>query len=109
MSDCALRDTGGAFNSLMELPCRGNAMPHNAFRKGYVEGWSSIRGIEHISDIPATAISMDDGPYRAGVKQVIRDACAYVPSSGITKAAELDQWFSSALQRWVRGAARNWP
>ena len=54
------------FNSLTRLH-RLLGMPQNAFRRGFVDGRSSIRGSEAAPTVPAYSAEPGKDPYRAGV------------------------------------------
>jgi hypothetical protein len=70
-------------------------MPQNAFRRGFFDGWSSIRGRERPT-IPAYSVEPGKDPYRAGVARGVQEACAKPPTGGIATA---DGWIDNALRR----------
>jgi hypothetical protein len=71
-------------------------MPQSAFRKGFVDGWSSIRGSEPAPTIPACSVEPGMAPYRAGVARGVREAQAKPIARG---TATTDGWIDNALRR----------
>jgi hypothetical protein len=78
-------------------------MPQNAFRRGFLDGWSFLRGDEPAPPAPAYSIELGSDPYRAGVALGTREACskARLKSSAATKSA-IDSWLDNALRRFRR-------
>jgi hypothetical protein len=71
-------------------------MPQNKFRRGFLDGWSSIRGSEPAPSIPAFSVEPGADPYRVGVARGVRDAKAKPPADD---AAATDAWLDNALRR----------
>ena len=51
-------------------------MPKNIFTKGFLDGWTSIRGNEPAPPVPAYSAEPGENPYRAGVALGVREASA---------------------------------
>jgi hypothetical protein len=76
------------------------AMPRNSFRKGYIDGWSSIRGDEPAPPVPAYSAEPGKSPYRVGVVRGVKDACAKAHSKPMASGSGgTDAWLESALRR----------
>jgi hypothetical protein len=71
-------------------------MPQNKFRRGFLDGWSSIRGSEPAPTIPACSVESDMDAYRAGIASGVQEAQAKRPTSGTATA---DEWIDNALRR----------
>jgi hypothetical protein len=72
-------------------------MPQNAFRRGFLDGWSSIRGSEPAPTIPPCPLEPGRDAYRAGVALGVREAQAS-PKSEVTGASAIETWFDNALR-----------
>jgi hypothetical protein len=70
-------------------------MPQNAFRSGFLAGWSSIRGNEPAPTIPTCSVETGTNPYRAGVARGVREAAN--PKTAATGSLAIDAWFDNAL------------
>jgi hypothetical protein len=73
-------------------------MPQNAFKKGFADGWSSIRGSEPVPTPPVFSAEPGRDPYRAGVARGVKEA-QVKPSAGTLDA---DTWINNALRRLWR-------
>jgi hypothetical protein len=83
---------------LTKLP-RIAQMTHDAFRKGYLDGWRSIKGPDQTPGVPARgSITLGEAPYRAGVALGIRDA-SYSTNSDCPTT--LEGWIERALRRSI--------
>jgi hypothetical protein len=71
-------------------------MPQNAFRQGFLAGWSSIRGDEPAPILPAFSAEPGRDPYRAGIARGVKEAQAEPAASD---AGTLDTWIDGALRR----------
>jgi hypothetical protein len=71
-------------------------MPQSAFRRGFLDGWSSIRGGEPALTIPACSVEPDSDPYRAGVACGVQEARVKPP---VSETATTDAWLDKALRR----------
>jgi hypothetical protein len=49
-------------------------MPQQSFKKGYLDGWSSIRGNEPAPPVPPCSVEPGENAYRAGVVRAVREA-----------------------------------
>jgi hypothetical protein len=63
-------------------------MPQSAFRRGFPDGWSSMRGNEPTPTIPAYSVEPGTDPYRAGVAGGMREAAS--PKSAVTGPSAID-------------------
>jgi hypothetical protein len=72
-------------------------MPLNAFRRGFLDGWSSIRGSEPALTIPACSVEPGTDPYRAGVARGAQEARVKPPA--IDRTLTIDVWIHNALRR----------
>jgi hypothetical protein len=72
-------------------------MPQNAFRRGFLDGWSSIRGSEPAPTVPAIALEPGRNPYRAGVACGVHEAQSS-PRSAVTGLSAIETWFDNALR-----------
>jgi len=72
-------------------------MPQNVFRRGFLDGWSSIRGSEPAPTIPACSLEPGGDPYRAGVALGVREAHAS-PRTAVTGPSAIETWFDNALR-----------
>jgi hypothetical protein len=72
-------------------------MPQSAFRRGFLDGWSSIRGSEPAPTIPPCSLEPGRDAYRAGVALGVREAQAN-PKSAVSGQSAIDTWFYNALQ-----------
>jgi hypothetical protein len=70
-------------------------VPQNAFRKGFLAGWSSIRGSEPAPTIPACTVEPGKDPYRAGVARGVQDQANQATKGTVTPEA----WIDEALRR----------
>jgi hypothetical protein len=57
-------------------------VPSNDFRKGFLDGWSSVRGSEPAPSIPACSVERGTDPYRAGFVRGVKEVRAKPPVSG---------------------------
>jgi hypothetical protein len=71
-------------------------MPQNAIRRGFLDGWSSIRGSEPAPAIPPCSLEPGGDAYRAGVALGVREAQVN-PKSAWGPSA-IDTWFDNALR-----------
>jgi hypothetical protein len=71
-------------------------MPQNKFRRGFLDGWSSIRGSEPAPSIPACSVEPGKDPYRVGVARGVLEARAKPPAGGTVTT---DAWIDNALRR----------
>jgi hypothetical protein len=71
-------------------------MPQNAFRRGFLDGWSSIRGSEPGPTIPTFSVGPGTDPYRAGVACGVREAANLKTAAKGSSA--IDAWFDNALR-----------
>jgi hypothetical protein len=71
-------------------------MTQNKFRRGFLDGWSSIRGSEPAPTIPMMLPEPGRDPYRAGVARGVQEAQAKPASDG---TATTDTWLDNALHR----------
>jgi hypothetical protein len=60
----------------VQMSSQGGRMPLNAFRRGFLDGWSSIRDSEPAPTIPACSVEPGDDPYQAGFARGVQEACA---------------------------------
>jgi hypothetical protein len=74
-------------------------VPQNKFRRGYLDGWSSIRGSEPAPPIPACTVEPGKDAYRAGVARGVQEARTKRPAKGTATA---DEWLENALRRQRR-------
>ncbi len=71
-------------------------MGKNSFRRGFLDGWSSIRGSEPAPSISACSLDPGDkDPYRAGIARGVQEAHAKPRASG---TAAPDVWLDRALR-----------
>jgi hypothetical protein len=77
-------------------------MPQNKFRRGFLDGWSSIRGSEPAPKIPACSIEPGADAYRAGVTRGVQEARAKPKASGTVTT---DTWIDNALRRPNRSSS----
>jgi hypothetical protein len=71
-------------------------MPQGAFRRGFLDGWSTLRGREPAPAIPAYSVERGTDPYRAGVACGVREAAS--PKSAVTGPSAMETWFDNALR-----------
>jgi hypothetical protein len=71
-------------------------MPNNAFRNGFLDGWSSIRGDEPAPAIAACSVEPGTDAYRTGIARGVQEACAERPTN---RTATMDAWQDKALRR----------
>jgi hypothetical protein len=72
-------------------------MPQNAFRRGFLDGWSSIRGSEPAPTIPPFSLEPRRDAYRAGVALGVREAQAN-PKSAVSGQSAIETWFDNAVR-----------
>jgi hypothetical protein len=71
-------------------------LPKNAFKKGFLDGWSSIRGNAPVPAVPQYSPEPGKDPYRVGVALGVQEARAK-PLADDTSAT--DTWLDNALRR----------
>jgi hypothetical protein len=71
-----------------------------AFTKGFVDGWSYLRGDEPAPATPAYSAESGSEPYRAGIALGVREACSKARlTSTVTGTSAIDGWIDCALRR----------
>jgi hypothetical protein len=100
------RDSSTQEQQRRKLPTRGSTpspgstgrfgMPQNKFRRGFLDGWSSIRGSEPAPSIPACSVEPGTDAYRAGVTRGVQAAQGEPPAD---ETAVTDTWLDNALRR----------
>jgi hypothetical protein len=79
-------------------------MPQNAFRRGFFDGWSSIRGSEPAPAVPPCSVEPGkEDPYRAGVVRGVQEARAKPKTAGTETT---DTSLDNALRRPHRPSSR---
>ena len=64
-------------------------MPLNKFRRGFLDGWASIRGTDPAPKIPTFAAQPGVDPYRVGIARGVAAARAE-PQGAISTEARID-------------------
>jgi hypothetical protein len=71
-------------------------VPQNKFGRGFLGGWSSIRGSEPAPPIPTYSGEVGRDPYRAGIARGVQEAQVKPPT---TETPMTDAWIDNALRR----------
>jgi hypothetical protein len=75
-------------------------MSQKTFTKGFLDGWSYLRGDEPAPPAPAFSVESGSEPYRAGIAHGVREACSKAhPKSTVTGTSPIDGWIDCALRR----------
>jgi hypothetical protein len=74
-------------------------MPQRTFNDGYLAGWRWITGDDPVPTVPAYFVSEGEAPFRAGVRNGLRDGCASRQKPAAANSEHIENWFDRALHR----------
>jgi hypothetical protein len=75
-------------------------MPQDAFRKGFLDGWSSLRGDEPAPPVPVLSVERGEDTYRSGVARAVSASRSKARLKSTVAGTEaMDAWFDKALRR----------
>jgi hypothetical protein len=69
------------------------------FGDGYLAGWRWVRGDDQVPTVPADSVSEGEAPFRAGVRDGLRDGCTSPQMRIATNSEHIENWFDRAVHR----------
>jgi hypothetical protein len=73
-------------------------MPDNAFKRGYIAGWRSVRDKDEIAAVPLRPASEVETAFRAGIARGVSDAIARTAQEREAESS-VDAFLDRALRR----------